>query len=89
VGIRLRPPPGLKALPNDYPPGVTGGQTLCNQAVAQYTAYRATLLYFIHVSHKVMRHMSKNLVEVLARVRANLPKFTGKTADMRAYVRSN
>ena len=54
----------------------------------QDPAYRATLLYFIHVTHEVMRDMCKNLVEVLARVRVNLNYFKGKSADKRAKWRA-
>ena len=50
----------------------------------QDPAYRATLLYFIHVTHAVVRDMRKNLVEVFARVRVNLRIFKGKIAGKRA-----
>ena len=89
MGIRLQPPPGLEALPNDYPPGVTGGQTLCNQAVAQYPAYRATLLYFYLVMPAVVQDIRKYLVEVFALVRVNLRILKGKIAGKRACWRTN
>jgi len=52
-------------------------------------AYRATLLYFVHVTHAVVRDMRKNLVEVFARVRVNLRIFRGKIAGKRAVLRTS
>ena len=51
-------------------------------------AYRATLLYFVYLTHKSMRDMRKNLVEVFARVRVNLQEFTVNFAVMRANLRA-
>ena len=51
-------------------------------------AYRATLLYFHHVTHEVVRDTRKILVEPFAGVRVNLPKFTGKIVVMRASLRA-
>ena len=53
-----------------------------------YLAYRATLLYFVYLTHKSMRDMRKNLVEVFARVRVNLQEFTVNFAVMRANLRA-
>ena len=52
-------------------------------------AYRATLLYFVYLTHKSMRDIRKNLVEVFARVRVNLQEFTVNFAVMRANLRAN
>jgi len=54
----------------------------------QNPAYRATLLYFVYLTHKSMRDMRKNLVEVFARVRVNLQEFTVNFAVMRANLRA-
>ena len=54
----------------------------------QDPAYRATLLYFHHVTHEVVRDTRKILVEPFAGVRVNLPKFTGKIVVMRASLRA-
>ena len=54
----------------------------------QDPAYRATLLYFVYLTHKSMRDMRKNLVEVFARVRVNLQEFTVNFAVMRANLRA-
>ena len=51
-------------------------------------AYRATLLNFVYLTHKSMRDMRKNLVEVFARVRVNLQEFTVNFAVMRANLRA-
>jgi hypothetical protein len=51
-------------------------------------AYRATLLYFVYLTHKSMRDIRKNLVEVFARVRVNLQEFTVNFAVMRANLRA-
>ena len=52
-------------------------------------AYRATLLYIYLVTHAVMPDKRKNLVEVFARVRVNLPVLKGKIAGKRACWRTN
>ncbi len=55
----------------------------------QDPAYRATLLYIYLVTHAVMPDKRKNLVEVFARVRVNLPVLKGKIAGKRACWRTN
>ena len=54
----------------------------------QDPAYRATLLYFIYITLKSVRDMRKHLVEVFARVRVILQKFTVNFAVMRAHLRA-
>jgi hypothetical protein len=54
----------------------------------QDPAYRATLLYFVQVTHAVVRDMRKKLVEVFARLRVNLRILKGKIAGKRATQRS-
>ena len=54
----------------------------------QDPAYRATLLYFIYITLKSVRDMRKHLVEVFARVRVILQKFTVNFAVMRADLRA-
>jgi len=51
-------------------------------------AYRATLLYFIYITLKNVRDMRKHLVEVFARVRVILQKFTVNFAVTRAHLRA-
>ena len=54
----------------------------------QNPAYRATLLYFVYIALKGVRDMRKYLVEVFARVRVILRKFTVNFAVMRAHLRA-